>query len=70
MRAAVERLAREAHGLFAGLGEPCRLVPVSAIDELVDATAAEPDAPIIGGVQVTVIRRGRRRVYVDPRSLR
>ena len=44
VRAAVERICQEAHGLFMGTGVECRLVPVDAIAELVDAIDAEPAA--------------------------
>lgn len=43
VRAAVERVTREAHGLFMGTGEECRMVPVDALAQLVEALDAEPD---------------------------
>lgn len=42
VRAAADRIEREAHGLFMGTGEPCRMVPADAIEQLVEAVAAEP----------------------------
>ena len=45
VRAAADRILREAHGLFMGTGEPCRMVPADAISELVEAVKAEPDKP-------------------------
>jgi hypothetical protein len=44
VRAAADRICREAHGLFMGTGEECRMVPVTAIAELVEAIDAEPAA--------------------------
>jgi hypothetical protein len=44
VRAAVERICQEAHGLFIGTGVECRLVPVDAITELAYAIDAEPAA--------------------------
>jgi hypothetical protein len=45
VRAAVDRLVSEAHGLYLGTGTECRLVPMSAIVELMDAVAGEPGEP-------------------------
>lgn len=45
VRAAADRICREAHGLYLGTGQECRLVPVDAIAELVEAVDAEPAAP-------------------------
>jgi hypothetical protein len=42
VRAAAARIAASAHGLFMGTGEPCSMVPMSALDELAEAVAAEP----------------------------
>jgi hypothetical protein len=45
VRAAAARIAASAHGLFMGTGEPCRMVPIVALDELVSAvTAGSPPA--------------------------
>jgi hypothetical protein len=41
VRAAVERIVSEAHGLYTGIGVPCRLVPIDAINALVEAVADE-----------------------------
>lgn len=46
VRAAVGRIAHESHGLFVSAGRQFRLVPVSALDELVEAVnAPAPAAP-------------------------
>lgn len=37
VRAAAERIWHEGHGLFMGTGEECRMVPVSALDDLFEA---------------------------------
>jgi hypothetical protein len=45
VRAAAARIGREAHGLFMGTGEPCSMVPVSALDDLAEAVHGERPPP-------------------------